>query len=302
MAVSARNVPFLLCVVCTFFGCTKSTTSPTVVQPPSDQKKVIARVLGKEIFEEDLVPTTGNGDQAQTMTDFELGEYRQRVLQTLIWRPLMDKYCLEHDLQPTNEEIELYKNTMGNVLSESFWDDYLRTLHDSLEADNLTESEKHDATELISLFEGESIESRDTRYVRFLSSKLESTQLTAEERRTYTETLAMFEAEQKLPEAEMKFWKFNRALYAEYGGVVIFQQSNPFEPVGAHREWLEHHEEVGDFEILDPDARAQFWDYYQRDWESTPWVVHDPDPLGQPWWLKIPTDESESRDESNGGS
>ncbi len=34
-------------------------------------------------------------------------------------------------------------------------------------------------------------------------------------------------------------WKTDKALYEKYGGTVIFQQSNPFEPVGAYRKLIE---------------------------------------------------------------
>ncbi|HWW76418.1 MAG TPA: hypothetical protein VNZ44_13560, partial [Pyrinomonadaceae bacterium] len=61
-----------------------------------------------------------------------------------------------------------------------------------------------------------------------------------------------------LAEAAVKGWKFDRALYKQYGGTVIFQQSNPLEPVGAYRKFLEEHEGKRSFEILDPALRESF--------------------------------------------
>ena len=84
----------------------------------------------------------------------------------------------------------------------------------------------------------------------------------------------------------VKHWKFDRALYKQYGGTVIFQQSNPFEPVGAYRKFLEEHERQGSFEILDPVLKAAFWEYYTGEHQ---FIV----PPGEvnydvPWWLQKP--------------
>jgi len=58
----------------------------------------------------------------------------------------------------------------------------------------------------------------------------------------------------------VKSWKFNRALYRQYGVAVIFQQFDPVEPVGAYRSWLKEQETAGDFTIFDEQSRAEFWE------------------------------------------
>jgi hypothetical protein len=89
-----------------------------------------------------------------------------------------------------------------------------------------------------------------------------------------------------LAEAAVKGWKFDRALYRQYGGTVIFQQSNPFEPVGAYRKFLEEHEGKRSFEILDPALRESFWAYYTGE----PEFVVPPAEVNYetPWWLQKP--------------
>jgi hypothetical protein len=89
-----------------------------------------------------------------------------------------------------------------------------------------------------------------------------------------------------LAEAAVKGWKFDRALYKQYGGTVIFQQSNPFEPVGAYRQFLEAHERKSSFEILDPALRQAFWAYYTGEQE----MVVPPAEVNYetPWWLQKP--------------
>jgi hypothetical protein len=57
-------------------------------------------------------------------------------------------------------------------------------------------------------------------------------------------------------------WKLNQALFAEYGGRVIFQQFGP-EPLDAYREYLEARQEAGDFSFMDPAFETAFWRYFR---------------------------------------
>jgi len=70
--------------------------------------------------------------------------------------------------------------------------------------------------------------------------------------------------DEAIGEQLVKGWKLDRMPYKEYGGTVIFQQGNPFEPVGAYRGFLEEMEKAKVFEIYDPDNRQKFWHYFVR--------------------------------------
>jgi hypothetical protein len=90
----------------------------------------------------------------------------------------------------------------------------------------------------------------------------------------------------QLAEEEIKHWKFNRAVYKQYGGTVIFQQSDPFEPVGAYRRFLEEQQQKGAFEIFDPQLKRDFWEYYTSE---QPMVVPPSEVnYDKPWWLQKP--------------
>jgi hypothetical protein len=97
------------------------------------------------------------------------------------------------------------------------------------------------------------------------------------------------EVEREVAESFVKQWKRSKALYEEYGGMVLFTHFNPMEPVGAMRKLLESHEAKGDFEIYDEQLKQQFWKYYLKDPIS--WKVLPPDKVdySEPWWLKKPT-------------
>jgi hypothetical protein len=96
------------------------------------------------------------------------------------------------------------------------------------------------------------------------------------------------EVEREVAESFVKQWKRSKALYEEYGGIVLFTHFNPMEPVGAMRKLLESHQAKGDFEIYDEQLKQQFWKYYLQDHLS--WKVLPPDKVdySEPWWLKKP--------------
>jgi hypothetical protein len=82
----------------------------------------------------------------------------------------------------------------------------------------------------------------------------------------------------------VKGWKLDRMLYKKYGGTVIFQQGNPFEPVGAYRKFLEEMEKAKVFEIHDQDNRQKFWYYFVR---QHPFQVPAKNiDLDKPWWMQ----------------
>lgn len=88
---------------------------------------------------------------------------------------------------------------------------------------------------------------------------------------------------ERLGDRYVKGWKLDRSLYKRYGGVVIFQQANPLEPVGAYRKFLEDMERATVFEIFDPANRQKFWHYFVREHPmQIPGASVDFD---KPWWL-----------------
>ena len=98
--------------------------------------------------------------------------------------------------------------------------------------------------------------------------------------------------EREVAQSFVEQWKRSKALYEEYGGVVLFTQFNPMEPVGAMRKLLESHQAKGDFEIYDEQLKQQFWKYYLQD--TIPWKVLPPDKVdySEPWWLKKTTSDA----------
>jgi hypothetical protein len=57
-------------------------------------------------------------------------------------------------------------------------------------------------------------------------------------------------------------WKLQRHLYEQYGGGRILWQQAGIEAFDATHRWLKAQEQSGNFEISDPDLRAEFYAYW----------------------------------------
>jgi hypothetical protein len=71
-------------------------------------------------------------------------------------------------------------------------------------------------------------------------------------------------AEAFVARAFIEQWKVNQALYRQYGGRVIFQQSGA-EPLDAYRDFFRDAQKSGRFKILSKDMEPALWSYYTTD-------------------------------------
>jgi hypothetical protein len=181
------------------------------------------------------------------------------------------------DLNPTNDELKMLKRLPREVSDEQIisevrseklahliWtpiiDKFDRT-HDV----EPTKAEREDYTRSMNAFMKEAN----------IPSRPEEPKLSASMEREVAKI------EDEIHRDFVRNWKRSKALYEEYGGIVIFQQFNPMEPLGALRKLLENHEAKGDFEIYDEELKRQFWKYYLQDHRA----LRDVD-YSKPWWKK----------------
>lgn len=88
--------------------------------------------------------------------------------------------------------------------------------------------------------------------------------LTAEDSLTAEERAEVLKMRRDMGQALIRQWKINRALYAQYGGRVIYQQFGP-EPLDAYRGFLEQQQDAGAFEFRDAVRESDFWRYFRDD-------------------------------------
>jgi hypothetical protein len=98
-------------------------------------------------------------------------------------------------------------------------------------------------------------------FVEHLRQGLAAAGLTAEEGLTPEETAEIDGLRNDMARAIIRQWKINKALYAQYGGRIIYQQLGP-EPLDAYREFLEQRRAAGAFRIHDPSLAEGFWRYF----------------------------------------
>jgi len=219
-------------------------------QPKDSDNEVIAIVLGKEI----------------TLKDKDR-------LDDLICGALYEKFAKENQIEPTEEELdtfilkseEMKKQTPIRLEKER------KKLIEELKDPTLNEKKRKRKEQ--------SIQSKEN----FLKSLREDFR----EEEGFSKELK--EEIRPMMRESAKWWvgrwKVNKALYAKYGGRVIFQQGGP-EPVDAYRDFLKEQEKNGAFKILDKQYEAPFWRYFINDAMHVFCSPGDEVKIMEtPWWL-----------------
>ena len=101
-------------------------------------------------------------------------------------------------------------------------------------------------------------------YVENMRRGMSNMGLDGEKDLTDEEEAQIAEMRRDMGRSMIRQWKLNRALYAQYGGRVIFQQLGP-EPLDAYRQYLEQRRDAGDFTIQNKDFEDSFWRYFTDD-------------------------------------
>ncbi|GGW82685.1 hypothetical protein GCM10007391_14740 [Alteromonas halophila] len=98
---------------------------------------------------------------------------------------------------------------------------------------------------------------------------------------------SMTESEQRTADEiatkQVLHWQIDKALYQEFGGTVVFQQSNPQMPAGAYEILLKQYQQQGAFMITDPRYQAVFWEAIEPPYPFE--LAPDKIDFSQPWWL-----------------
>ena len=74
-----------------------------------------------------------------------------------------------------------------------------------------------------------------------------------------------------------------KAMYEEFGGRVIFRQSNPQMPIDAYNTLLSRYRDAGKLSIIDEDLRDAFWDVFTPPFQYE--IAPENVDFTQPWWL-----------------
>jgi hypothetical protein len=190
----------------------------------------------------------------------------------VILSKLVEPYALEHDIAVSRADIDAYVESLRRIAENHRKQNLARRqeLTRKLNSRALSDAERESlSSKLESL--NELIESLD--------QSSDTSKENPQEIKAYREQIAT---------AFIRQWKINRALYGQYGGRVIFQQSGP-EPLDAYRRFLEEQEKRGAFTILDKAFEEKFWNYYRNDAIHSfyaPGSEEEAQAFETPWWLQ----------------
>ena len=186
-----------------------------------------------------------------------------------IFGALLERFARDNKIEPTGEEIDAF---------------LLKT--EEIEKQNQVKFEK-DRKKLVAELKSTTLKERERKDKKSQLQTIETILKSTRERKERTKGMVEQLRPMKRRNARqfVRNWKINKALYAKYGGRVIFQQAGA-EPVDAYRDFLREQEKNGSFQILDKKYEASFWRYFTND------AMHNFYPEGEgtkfintPWWL-----------------
>lgn len=79
-------------------------------------------------------------------------------------------------------------------------------------------------------------------------------------------------------------YQTEKAMFEEFGGRVIFLQSNPQMPIDAYNALLTRYRENGQLQIMDEALKESFWDVFTPPFQYE--IAPENVDFTQPWWLQ----------------
>ncbi len=210
-----------------------------------EEKAINAKVIAIVLGTEITYKDRGNLD----------GEISDRIFK---------QFAKDNKIEPTAKEINLCSKKMKANMKR-----------DSKETKTRFKNKRD---KLIRKLKNESLSSGERQNI---SSKLEDTEIII--RMIRKDEKEFYANVEKIAQRLVAEWKLNKALYAKYGGRIIFQQGGA-EPIDAYRDLLKEQAKKGSFEIFDKKYEPKFWNYFSND--NIHSFMDDGEKLiNTPWWM-----------------
>ncbi len=252
-------------LVLTIAAAISQANPPVWGETPTESRTPVAHLFSKPIYAEELEPSPQELQAFKGQRSVE--ELRQQGLNTRILGALQTHFCATHPCEPSEEEIQSFLQATHPSRTLEQFDAQKASLAQQLESPDASEEQKAKLRE-------------ELKQVEQAEQLVQGTFAAGS-----PEQQAQLDASMReVARGFVGTWKFHKALYAAYGGTVIWQQAG-VEPVGAYRAWLEELERNGSFQIYDPNFRTQFWEYFVR---PHPFTLDDEQArhvFDVPWWL-----------------
>lgn len=241
-----NNIPLLLIIFSLFFTPSLWAAEPAVRKP-------VAEILGKAVYEEDLVPSKADAEQKAKLSPADYRDWhertRQGALRGRVWSAVFSDYAEKRKIEPTSDEIDSQISQQKKFMAE----DRIRR-----------EKQREElAVELKSPGLPEVRRKQAQQHLDTLNSLREHDNRMEQERNDPGKAKMWQDSEQRVSRQWVKQWKVNQALYREFGGRLIFQQAG-WEPIDAYRALLDQYQANKGFVVHDRSLQDAVYGYFQH--------------------------------------
>jgi hypothetical protein len=214
-------------------------------------RRPVAEILGKGLYEDDLVPARLAGEQkAKLAPDAYAAWYKREKgekLKAMVWSAVCSDYAKKRNVEPTQAEIGSHVNALRKFKKEdrARQEKERAALIEELKTPGLSETRRKQAQQ----------------YLDTLNSLREFDGKEEKERSDPEREKQWQESERRVSAIWVKQWKVNQALFREFGGRIIFQQAG-WEPIDAYRKLFEQYEANRSFVVHDRALREAVYGYF----------------------------------------
>jgi hypothetical protein len=255
-----RTIGAALLVVSAFVS---ANTAPSLFAQKID--KPVARVLQQTITASQLEPDEKMKQQAkaQLKKDYNawLAQIRYVKLAAMIWEPLQQQFMKEKGMAVAPSEVTSFFEyaKKARELQKNQFQQALQKVTSDIASGKLTPQQKTEA---------ETIKKNIQNGLEQLGKPLPEPS----------------SQEKEFASRTIQVWKFDQALFKQYGGTVVMKQANPLEPIAAYKKFLEEREKSKAFEITDADYKKNFWKLFDIPKQATVVPANKVD-YSKPWWI-----------------
>jgi hypothetical protein len=244
-------MPLLSLIICLFSLALCSvpqalSAAETTVRTP------VAEILGKAVYEEDLVPPKADAEQKAKLSPADHRAWyertREEALRNLVWSAVFGDYAQKRKIEPTPAEIDSQIRSQKKFMDE----DKVRRekqreeLITELKLPGLSDAKRKQAQQ----------------YLDTLNSLREHDSRMEKERSDPAREKMWQDSERTVARVWVKQWKVNQALFREFGGRIIFQQAG-WEPIDAYRSLLDRYKAEKQFIVHDPSLQEAVYRYFR---------------------------------------
>jgi len=216
-------------------------------------RRPVAEVLGKYVYEDDLVPLKMDAEQRAKLSPAEHkawhGRTREEALRNLVWSSVFADFAQKRDTEPTPAEIDSQVRQTKKFMA-------VDKVHREKQREELV-------AELKSAGLSDDRRKQAQQHLDTLNSLRDHDARMEKERSDPANEKMWQDSERKVGAVWVKQWKVNQALFREFGGRIIFQQAG-WEPIDAYRALLDQYKADKRFVVNDPSLQEAIYRYFQH--------------------------------------